>query len=149
MGKDVRGKIKHGGAAKVARKLATKTPGSANVVAPTKAASNKKNVRMVKRLNFMNKVDTAVKEKLAAKRGDASFNVLSLGGALEDVPSQGKASKKDAAKPAASVRKNKAKKNLQLKEIQQFKAVLAHGAFQANPFATIREHLTNTVKPAR
>jgi len=150
MGKDKRGKVKHGGAAKVTRKLASKAPENEAVVAPPKrVAANKKNIRMVKRLNFKKKVDTAIMEKSIAKENKSSMSVLALEGALKDTSGQAKISKKDPPKPAASVRKNKAKKNLQHKEVQQFQAVLAHGSFQSNPFATIKEHLTNTVVPSR
>jgi hypothetical protein len=33
-------------------------------------------------------------------------------------------------------------------EIAQFQAVLAHPSFQANPMATIHDHLENTIKAA-
>ena len=146
MGKDKGAKTKHGGAAKVNRKLAVKAPDNDAVVAPPqRVAANKKNVRMVKRLNFKKKVDTAIMEKSIAKRAQSSLSVLALEGALDDTSSHSETLMKGPPKPAASIRKNKAKKNLQHKEVQQFQAVLAHGAFQANPFATIKEHLTNTV----
>ena len=37
------------------------------------------------------------------------------------------------------------RQNIIASEVSQFQAVLAHSAFKANPFATISEHLNNTV----
>jgi ABC-type dipeptide/oligopeptide/nickel transport system ATPase component len=40
---------------------------------------------------------------------------------------------------------NKSKKSLVAREVSQMSLVLQHPAFQADPFATIREHLKNTL----
>jgi hypothetical protein len=46
---------------------------------------------------------------------------------------------------APIIKSNKAKQNLVQKEVAHMNLVLQHPAFQADPFATIREHLQNTM----
>ncbi|GAM22278.1 hypothetical protein SAMD00019534_054530 [Acytostelium subglobosum LB1] len=40
---------------------------------------------------------------------------------------------------------NRKKKKIAAREIQQYKSVISHPQFQADPFATLKEHLTNSV----
>mmetsp|Transcript_385 Transcript_385/g.553 ORF Transcript_385/g.553 Transcript_385/m.553 type:complete len:227 (+) Transcript_385:149-829(+) len=46
---------------------------------------------------------------------------------------------------AVVVKSNKAKKNIAQKEITHFNLVLQHPSFKSNPFATMQEHLRNTL----
>mmetsp|Transcript_65114 Transcript_65114/g.146905 ORF Transcript_65114/g.146905 Transcript_65114/m.146905 type:complete len:172 (+) Transcript_65114:132-647(+) len=101
--------------------------------------------RMAKTQSFQTKVAQAAAQREMEKEG--AFGVLSLSSALEAGTdgSVGHAGKNVAVSQSKPVRRNKAKTALAVKEVAQMSAVIAHGAFQANPLGTIREHLSNTV----
>mmetsp|Transcript_28906 Transcript_28906/g.52327 ORF Transcript_28906/g.52327 Transcript_28906/m.52327 type:complete len:150 (+) Transcript_28906:122-571(+) len=114
--------------------------------------NNKKGKRLMKHKAFREVIAQEVAKKELVRKeasGKGTFNVLSLSSALTDgaLPKPkknvGGSNNVQMSKP----RKNKAKKSVGTRELAQFQAVLAHGAFQANPLATLKEHLTNTCRP--
>ena len=120
---------------------------------PTGGGQNKREKRIMKHKHFQGIIAKEIAKK-GSKKGPKGasgvFDILSLGDALGDTGS-GPASTKTAAAFTGGgnnrPRKNKAKKAVAARELQQMSAVLAHAAFQADPLATTRQHLNNTVKP--
>jgi hypothetical protein len=51
----------------------------------------------------------------------------------------------DTSQVQAAATTNKAKKQLMIKEVEHFNLVLQHPAYQQDPFATMQEHLRNTL----
>jgi hypothetical protein len=80
--------------------------------------------------------------------GDLSILTLNLPN--PDVSSTGKGAKQakgvKVAQSTKMTRKNR--QRITNVEIAQFQAVLAHPSFQANPLATINDHLENSIKAA-
>ena len=52
---------------------------------------------------------------------------------------------KESSSEAVLLKTNKAKKDVAQKELNHMNLVLQHPSFQSNPFATIQEHLRNTL----
>ena len=125
------------------RAAKAESPGKKPLMVAVAKLRTKDERRVAKHQRFQRIVAAEVKKKEAEKRGELAFETDMLASALA---AKGEASqrKKSGKKPAAAVRKNKAKKNLSGKEVGQMMAVLAVPAFQSNPLAAIREHLTNT-----
>jgi hypothetical protein len=78
--------------------------------------------------------------------GDLSILTLNL--PKPESSSSGKSSRQPngVARSTKMTRKNR--QRITNVEIAQFQAVLAHPAFQANPLATIHDHLENSIKAA-
>ena len=72
-----------------------------------------------------------------------TMKMQSLTEALKEDFQAGGAAKKRAP-DVKKVRRNKAKKSVGLLEVEQMARVMGHGAFQATPISTIREHLENS-----
>jgi len=153
-------KAKHGGAAKVKRgskalassqpsltlaERATKGASSAKAFVPVKL-NTKNGRRVAKHKMFQAKVNDNLKKRAEEKRGETVFNVLSLTGSLLEAQAEATTPKKAAA-PMKPARRNKAKKAIGNREVAQMQAVMMHGAFQANPLGTIKQHLQNTIRP--
>lgn len=109
--------------------------------------------RLARQQQFAAKLDAILLKRQSETSARASsanststFGVSSLRDALSDqqLSSGSTASSKPKAAAPTKVRRNKAKKQVALSEMQQMLAVAAHPAFKANALATIREHLENT-----
>lgn len=70
---------------------------------------------------------------------------LSSDGKKSDDPKTSTHTKNQEAENTVAITTNKAKKELAAKEITHMNLVLQHPSFKENPFATIQEHLKNTL----
>lgn len=128
-------------------KHASKIVESNVVIEKVSSKGRKIDKRMMKKQMFQDKLTKLSHESSAKKSG--TFNILSLSNALEDTSSSTSTSTKAAGRQSLDnrpVKRNKAKRAVFAKEMEQMSQVLKHSAFQANPLGTIREHLNNTVK---
>ncbi|KAJ2558884.1 hypothetical protein EV175_000588 [Coemansia sp. RSA 1933] len=126
----------------------------------------KKTKRIERHKKWMEKIDAAqtAKRERQRKEGratDKSALIRGLGGiqeSLRDIQAQVLAKgllsldekKKERRKSSSSndngvPRSRKARNNAAIKEEKRFGQILLHPAFQANPLATIRQHLANTL----
>jgi hypothetical protein len=114
---------------------------------PTKLKT-KEGRRIARHIQFKAKISDIGLQKM--KRDDSttqsSFTLTSLASSLNSTIDEADLKKSAPSKPA---RRNKAKKVAGNKELAQFKAVMGHSAFQANPFETLKQHLSNTIKPPK
>ncbi|KAJ1801644.1 hypothetical protein LPJ59_000133 [Coemansia sp. RSA 2399] len=131
----------------------------------------KKTKRIERHKKWMEKIDAAQVAKKERQRQegratDKSALIRGLGGmkeSLRDIQAQALAEgllsldekKKKAGEPGKNNNNNnsvprsrKARNNAAIKEEKRFGQVLLHPAFQANPLATIRQHLANTLGPS-
>ncbi|KAN0009833.1 hypothetical protein ACTFIU_007140 [Dictyostelium citrinum] len=106
---------------------------------------SKKDKRKQKKEAFLQKFNPSLKLQKKKKDDlDESNDGLGMGGVLSSIDLL-KDSMKLQPKTKGPKLTNEKRKKMSLKEANQYKNVLAHPSFKANPFATLQEHLANSV----
>ncbi|KAN0029222.1 hypothetical protein ACTFIV_011101 [Dictyostelium citrinum] len=106
---------------------------------------SKKDKRKQKKEAFLQKFNPSLKlQKKKKDDFDESNDGLGMGGVLSSIDLL-KDSMKLQPKTKGPKLTNEKRKKMSLKEANQYKNVLAHPSFKANPFATLQEHLANSV----
>ncbi|EAL66108.1 hypothetical protein DDB_G0282497 [Dictyostelium discoideum AX4] len=106
---------------------------------------SKKDKRKQKKEAFLQKFNPSLKlQKKKQQDDDESNDGLGMGGVLSSIDLL-KDSMKLQPKTKGPKLTNEKRKKMSLKEANQYKNVLSHPSFKANPFATLQEHLANSV----
>lgn len=128
-------------------KRTTKTAETNVVIEKVSSKGKKIDKRLLKKANFHDKLAKLENQSAGGQKSSGTFNILSLSNALDDsTPASSKPKKGTQSLDNRPVKRNKAKRAVFAKEMEQMSAVLGHSAFKSNPLGTIREHLNNTVK---
>jgi hypothetical protein len=133
-------------------KRPTKNVGSSSIILEKSLSSTrgkKVDKRLMKKQMFQDKLSKLEGQTSQGSKGTSgAFSILSLSTALNEESNNASSSEKKSGSQVHDnrpVKRNKAKRAVFAKEMAQMSQVLAHKSFQANPLATIREHLNNTV----
>ncbi|KAM9964061.1 hypothetical protein ACTFIW_005710 [Dictyostelium discoideum] len=105
---------------------------------------SKKDKRKQKKEAFLQKFNPSLKLQKKKQQDDESNDGLGMGGVLSSIDLL-KDSMKLQPKTKGPKLTNEKRKKMSLKEANQYKNVLSHPSFKANPFATLQEHLANSV----
>ncbi|KAN0031307.1 hypothetical protein ACTA71_010396 [Dictyostelium dimigraforme] len=105
---------------------------------------SKKDKRKQKKEAFLQKFNPSLKLQKKKQDNDEANDGLGMGGVLSSIDLL-KDSMKLQPKTKGPKLTNEKRKKMSLKEASQYKNVLAHPSFKANPFATLQEHLANSV----
>ncbi|KAI9506492.1 hypothetical protein GGI25_006353 [Coemansia spiralis] len=117
--------------------------------------TTKRTKRHERHLKWVERIDSAKKAQRAAQRreGRATNKSALVRGmhtmdeSLREIQAQVLAHEITET-PKTTTTKMKARNKSTVEEEKRFNQVLLHPAFQQNPLATIRQHLTNTLKPS-
>lgn len=129
-------------------KRTSKTAETNVVIQKVSSKGKKIDKRLMKKAIFHEKLAQLESQSSASGKKSGTFNVLSLSNALGDSSSTSTSKSKKGSQSLDNrpVKRNKAKRAVFAKEMEQMSAVLQHNAFKSNPIGTIREHLNNTVQ---
>ncbi|KAJ7541732.1 hypothetical protein O6H91_10G074200 [Diphasiastrum complanatum] len=86
-----------------------------------------------------------ISKKRKVRRHDRGRKNIDLSSLAEFLPDLNEKSRDAKSVKVSKVFRNKARQEVVVKETKQLAAVLAHTAFQSNPFSAIQQHLINTL----
>jgi len=143
------GQFRKTAAAEQSSALQPKTP----IISASDQASRGQRKRQAKRDQYL-KRQNLVLSALQLKRTEDQKTRIDGLDALKEALMQTNATKTTAVSTTelsshSLLGKNKSKRELTAREVNHLELVLEHPAFQANPFATIQEHLKNTLFPQK
>jgi hypothetical protein len=124
-----------------------KIPPSSKENQPLSRGQRKRQAKREKYLRRERLVLDSLKLKRQEEQSKRIDGLDAIKEALLATVREGDAQKESTSKPAVRslLKSNRGQKHLVEKEVSHMKLVLQHPAFQAEPFAAIREHLKNTI----